>query len=107
MIIIINYVFEFCFVCSFLEFQNSPNATKDLRTQIPQIADVEYLLSWMKKMLALVYMPQYMLCAVYIVAMISSLLDIVYKKRNRLQFITASFVSFTAKHENRLMLLCS
>ena len=79
---------------SFQEYINSPNATKDLRTQIPEITDVDYVLSWMKKTLALVYMPQYMLSIVYIVAMVSSLLDIVYKEWNRLQFITASCVSF-------------
>ena len=76
-----------------MELQNSPNASKEISSQFPQITNADYLFSWMKEVLTLIYFPQYLVCLMYAFAMVSAFLDVLYLKRVRLQFVMASLVS--------------
>ena len=77
--------------------ENSPNFSKDLHAQIPQVSDVDYLLKWTKEFAALIFLPQYLVVMAYILSLSSALLDIHCSGRVRMQFITAAFVSFDMK----------
>lgn len=92
-------IFILCYVTiytahSFNEFQSSPNASKTLSALAPAVIDPQYFMRWMRGLLVLIYLPQYLLAVVYISAMLSAFIDIYCRSNIRAQFITAFIVSF-------------